>query len=330
MAADDRTGAFEVAGLLASVVGPVMVSVGSAPAGNGVVDLGSRALDVAQAAARAATVDQYQSAWTAHKIDSTLRGNWAGELLARQAAGGRRLVVLPGWPELGRTCVDGIVSAHGTPIGRPADELPGSDSLTGVSALREWLAGEGRIAVCDLPDTDAMHELVAALVGYQVLVAGPAGPIGAAFAAHTGAPSAPAAPPSLGGAIAVLCGSANSVSHEQLRRLSIARPDIAVWSAPPTAGELQPEIAAALAARASDRITHAKPDMIIVIGGDTAAALLGDHPRWVGGFVAPGMPWSRDEGGGGPLVVTKAGGFGGPDALVDLLRSENVSMKDSE
>ena len=53
------------------------------------------------------------------------------------------------------------------------------------------------------------------------------------------------------------------------------------------------------------------PDTLVVIGGDTAAALLGDAPRMVGGFVAPGMPWSRDDDGGGPLVVTKAGGFGG-------------------
>jgi len=44
----------------------------------------------------------------------------------------------------------------------------------------------------------------------------------------------------------------------------------------------------------------------------------------VGGHAAPGMPWSLDEHGGGPLVVTKAGGFGGPDALVDLFTSHTV------
>ena len=93
-------------------------------------------------------------------------------------------------------------------------------------------------------------------------------------------------------------------------------------------GELRPEVAMVLAERASRWILDAQPDTIIVIGGDTAAALLGDAPRLVGGCAAPGMPWSRDEAGGGPLVVTKAGGFGGPDALVDLVCGETVPMQD--
>lgn len=334
VAADDRTGAFEVAGLLSGVIGPVSVTVGTAPAGNGVVDLGSRALAPVDATALAAAVDEQPSTWTAHKIDSTLRGNWARELLARQAVSDRRLVVLPGWPELGRTCGDGLVRAHGAPVGRPADELPGADSLAGVAALRRWLAGEKRIAVCDVPDSDTMHELAAALVGAGVLIAGPGGPIGAAFAAHIGAPVAPSSslavspsplsPPALSGTIAVICGSANAVSHEQLRRLSIARPDIAVMSVPVSEGKLRSEVASALAVRAARWIADAQPDTIIVIGGDTAAALLGDARRSVGGFVAPGMPWSRDEAGGGPLVVTKAGGFGGPDALAELPCGETV------
>ena len=347
MAADDRTGAFEVAGLLAGIVGPVTVTVGTAPAGHGVVDLGSRARAPAEAAERAAAVDEQPSAWTAHKIDSTLRGNWAGELLARQAASGRRVVVLPGWPELGRTCVDGLVRVHGTPVGRPAVGLPGSDVLSGVAALHEWLASGRLIAVCDVPDTDTMHALAAALVGADVLIAGPGGPIGAAFTAHVGAfgatspsPISPSPPspspspstlplpspspfsstsaPALGGMIGVICGSAHLVSHEQLRRLAIARPDIVVMSAPAADGELQPEFASTLAERATLWIAEAQPGTIIVIGGDTTAALLGDASRSVGGFVAPGMPWSRDEAGGGPMVVTKAGGFGGPDALVEL------------
>jgi uncharacterized protein YgbK (DUF1537 family) len=63
-------------------------------------------------------------------------------------------------------------------------------------------------------------------------------------------------------------------------------------------------------------------DTLLVIGGDTAAAVLGDEPRLVGGTVAPGMPWSLDADGGGPLVITKAGGFGDPDALARLLSRE--------
>jgi uncharacterized protein YgbK (DUF1537 family) len=56
----------------------------------------------------------------------------------------------------------------------------------------------------------------------------------------------------------------------------------------------------------------------VIVGGDTAAAVLGDGSRLVGGTVLPGMPWSLDADGGGPLVITKAGAFGDVDTLVRL------------
>ena len=152
VAADDRTGAFEVAALLTAVVGPITVSVGRAPDGSGVVDLGSRAATVVAAGDRARSVDDTPSRWTAHKIDSTLRGHWAAELSARRAATGRRLVLLPGWPEMGRTCVGGQVLVHGEPIGSPLDALPGAALLADADALRAWLRGSGSMAVCGGPD----------------------------------------------------------------------------------------------------------------------------------------------------------------------------------
>ena len=65
--------------------------------------------------------------------------------------------------------------------------------------------------------------------------------------------------------------------------------------------------------------------MLVVVGGDTAAAVLGDEPMVVGGTLAPGVPWSRRADGSGPLVVTKAGGFGHPTTLVDLLAGRSPS-----
>ena len=50
----------------------------------------------------------------------------------------------------------------------------------------------------------------------------------------------------------------------------------------------------------------------MIVGGDTAAAVLGDGVHVAGGTVAPGIPWARRADGTGPLVVTKAGGFGDP------------------
>jgi uncharacterized protein YgbK (DUF1537 family) len=58
---------------------------------------------------------------------------------------------------------------------------------------------------------------------------------------------------------------------------------------------------------------------IVVIGGDTADAVLGPERLDVGGLVVDGTPWSLRPGQDGPLIVTRAGGFGGPDALVELV-----------
>jgi uncharacterized protein YgbK (DUF1537 family) len=320
VAADDRTGAFEVAGLLAAVVGPVTVTVGAAPDGCGVVDLATRGLAVDEAAARAGAIEREPSGWAAHKIDSTLRGNWAAELIARTTASGRRLVVLPGWPELGRTCLGGVVHVHGEPVGRVLDHLPGAELLGGLAALRDWLGGDGRMAICDVPDTATMDALARELSATDVLVAGPGGPIGATFAPrHPPLPSAPPTRPGHGARALVVCGSANPVSRAQLERLVAARPDITVVCAPAAAGELDPDIAHSVAEEARVLMLTQHPDVVVILGGDTAAALLGDASRLVGGFSAPGMPWSRDAAGGGPLVITKAGGFGGADALVALL-----------
>ena len=108
VAADDRTGAFEVAALFAAVVGPTRVTVGVPAAGSCVVDIATRSLSADEAAERAAVMEATPSRWAGHKIDSTLRGQWATELRTRHETGGRRVVVLPAWPALGRTCRRGV------------------------------------------------------------------------------------------------------------------------------------------------------------------------------------------------------------------------------
>jgi len=320
VAADDRTGAFEVAALFAAVVGPVVVSVGQPVTGPCVVDIRSRDVTPQAAAARAAAIEAQPSTWTAHKMDSTLRGNWAVEVSARRARTGRRLVVLPGWPELGRTCIGGSVFVHGAAIGSVLEPLPGATSVGSVDGLRAWLAGDDPIAVCDVPDTATMHALAATVASTDVLVAGPAGPLGAVFAARAGTgPGAPGTAPTIDGPVLVVCGSANPVSRIQVARLAAARPDVVVMTAPDAQGPLHVGVAQHLAVAADRAATDLGPTTVIIIGGDTAAAFLGDEPRRIGGMVAAGMPWSRAGDDGGPLVVTKAGGFGGPDALVALL-----------
>ena len=319
VAADDRTGAFEVAALFAQVVGPVTVTVDEPVDGPCVVDMGSRAKSVADAARVAAEIDASPSSWVAHKIDSTLRGNWAAELLARQRATGRRVVVLPGWPELGRTCVGGVVYVDGVAIGNVRNLLGGADLLADAGELRGWLLGERMMAVCDVPNSDAMHAAAAVLAAHDVLLAGPAGPLGSAFAARHAGPVALNAV-NIVDPVLVVCGSANPVSREQIQRLQTAHPDVEIIATSVPEGELHAAAVATLAIHAHERIEQRQPRTVVIVGGDTAAAWMGDAPQLVSGFAAPGMPFIRI---GDTLVITKAGGFGGPDALVDLLGGEN-------
>ena len=245
--------------------------------------------------------------------------------MARQQATGRRVVLLPGWPEMGRTCVGGVVFVDGAPIGNVRDQLSDADLLADAAELRAWLDGFHAIAVCDLPDSAAMHDAAMALVGHDVLVAGPAGPIGAAFVRRAGYKSLakPLWLEDVVEPVLVVCGSASPVARDQIDRLRRARPDIEVIATPATDGNLQPAAVDALAVQARLRIEQLQPQTVVIIGGETAAAVLGEAPRQVLGFADTGMPASRDSNFHGPLVITKAGGFGGPDALVELLTGEN-------
>jgi 4-hydroxythreonine-4-phosphate dehydrogenase len=313
--ADDRTGALETAAELADVVGPVVVAAGQVPPGSAVVDLGTRGELPAQAAERVAGVPA--AAWNAHKMDSTLRGNWAHEIRARVLAVGRRGLVVPAWPAMGRTCVDGVVHVHGAAVGAVREHLPEATPLADVAALRRWLDGGALIGVVDVADADGLLAVADALVGADLLLAGPAGAIGEAYAARFG-PRSPATRPTLVGPLAVVCGSATALSVEQLRRLRAADPEVRVIAAPEAEEELDVSVAVALAEQAAPWLAAA--GTLLIVGGDTAAAVLGDAPRLVGGNVLPGMPWSRDADGGGPVVVTKAGAFGDVDTLVRLAR----------
>jgi uncharacterized protein YgbK (DUF1537 family) len=68
---------------------------------------------------------------------------------------------------------------------------------------------------------------------------------------------------------------------------------------------------------------------LVVFGGDTAGAILdalGNPPLFPVGELAPGVALSRIGGGALPALVTKAGGFGNEDFLLDLLE-ESASTK---
>ena len=78
-------------------------------------------------------------------------------------------------------------------------------------------------------------------------------------------------------------------------------------------------IAAALGDAAREALAGSAYRTVMVVGGDTASAVLGDAVVRVGGTLAPGVAWCRPWGDDGPLLLSKPGGFGTPSTLVDVL-----------
>jgi uncharacterized protein YgbK (DUF1537 family) len=366
VAADDRTGALETAGALAhdgAGVVPMLTSLGElSEVGSraAVVDLGTRHMAADAAATRAVHVDSLEAVRYAHKIDSTLRGNWARELVARHSATGHPVLVVPSFPGLGRACVGGVVFDDGVPVhegaaghdvkapittSRPADQLRAAGAHDVVvchdlTDLVDWLEVPGGIAVADAATDNDLAAIANRWVGVEgVLFAGTSAAIGSAGARLFDGEERNERP-TVHGPVLVVCGSAHQRAIEQIGRAEQRGAQVfledyeqaleavpngePVVLGPPVSDEPLSTDAATAAmaamARAVATITESHQlGAIVVIGGDTADAVLGRERLDVGGLVADGTPWSLRPGRERPLIVTRAGGFGGPDALVDLV-----------
>jgi uncharacterized protein YgbK (DUF1537 family) len=364
VAADDRTGALEVAAALADrrVGGVTGVPVGVWPATAfdefgvdelGVVDLASRHLSPVEAGERAAQLPA--AGPLAHKIDSTLRGNWAHELVARAAALDRAVLVVPALPSLGRVCKDGVVLVDGRPVhegfagvdvrrpiesSRPADHLSaaGADSIRELHSLSDvirWLESPAGFGVADA----VAAEQVSAIVdtwdgGERVVLAGTSEVIGAAagprVAVLAGSMPAP---------VLVVCGSLSDaaraqvstarahgaiVSHDEQELAAVLRSGRHAILASPAPARVvagsDAEAAAAALASAARRLSATVEELgaVVVLGGDTASAVLGPADVHVLGSLTPGTAWVDSPEFGHP-VITRAGSFGDERALVDLM-----------
>jgi uncharacterized protein YgbK (DUF1537 family) len=239
-------------------------------------------------------------------------------------------------------CRDGVVHVDGVPVGgrdarraaaspRPADHLVDAGAtdvveLADADAVEAWLTGGAAVAVCDASTEDDLSAIATVwrrAVGIRL--AGTAGSIAAAAPSSVPAP----APPPLRGDVLVVCGSLHEMARDQVDALG-QPPDITVLRSPLPDDPVVTDddatgVAAALGAAARDLLDRRPFGTLVILGGDTAAAVLGDEPLVVGGTLAPGVPWSRRIDGAGPLVVTKAGGFGHRDTLVDLLAGRRPS-----
>jgi uncharacterized protein YgbK (DUF1537 family) len=355
--ADDRTGALETAGACADagLASAVAVFAATGPAVPAlVVDLATRHLSTTNAAARAAASSR-STGRTAHKIDSTLRGAWADELVACYRATGRPVLVVPAFPAMGRVCADGVVLLDGRPVeeivddargrvasSRPADHLraAGAPAVVEVRDAGEITKARAPFVVCDAA-TDA--DLAAAAGVWHGdpawLLAGTAATIGAGAATLGRGPWSAPVPPSIRGPVLVVCGSLHERARAQVERLvgdgfvSADRADeavrflregrsVVIVSPRPDRLPVSPDAAAStvdrLAGLAAAVLAAKLCRTLVVVGGDTAAAVLGDARRAVGGLVAPGVPWCPPTG-DDPLVLVKPGGFGDAGLLAALL-----------
>jgi uncharacterized protein YgbK (DUF1537 family) len=260
------------------------------------------------------------------KIDSTLRGNAGPEVAAALATFGcDAAVVTPAFPAMGRMVEAGYLRVEGDsgfiPIELAAHfrDLPAAGARF---ALRD--------AACDAHLDAIVREGLAS--GERILWAGSAG-LAAALARATGigSPSGWAFSP----APAVFClGSDHAVTMEQQARL-VEQRGAALFVAETVRNEA---ISEALeqgrhvvlrirrghtpAARIRQLLAGAAGPLVLC-GGDTASLVcraLDVRAIELRREVAAGIPCGAIEGGPfeGMPVVTKSGGFGRPDALIEV------------
>jgi uncharacterized protein YgbK (DUF1537 family) len=95
------------------------------------------------------------------------------------------------------------------------------------------------------------------------------------------------------------------------------------------------EIATQLAVEVADQVRTGAYDALVIVGGDGAAAVLDQlqvEAVQIRSALVPGAPDGRTVGGmaDGLRLVTKSGGFGGPDTLITLVQRLRAAALPSE
>jgi D-threonate/D-erythronate kinase len=103
-----------------------------------------------------------------------------------------------------------------------------------------------------------------------------------------------------------------------------------LMATPPSDTRDAGEAAAALAERVAVWAQDNLPAAVVLTGGATAREVshrLGTNSVRILGELAPGVPFGHFENGAwdGVTVITKAGGFGTPETLLDVVRALGVS-----
>lgn len=365
--ADDRTGAHETAGVCVDLGLPPVQVVTGGPCDERLVVINGRSRHVTgpQASDIVAQLAAVSDRQILLKMDSTLRGNWAHEVVALAEHRRQSVLVVPSLPALGRTCSGGIVRVAGTPAssaaaldvrGAPTGSRPGETlKAAGARSVVElanhhdvaaWLARPSTsVAVADAVSTEELRRIGSLWAeSRNIGFAGTSAALGYATVARLGSSGQAGAPPRLEGPIIVVNGSQHLSARTQINRLAVRGVCLAtIPGAIPTVDGQSILIVQTPAVERRTRVSPAEAEamsrhmaeavgtleescnVMIILGGDTADAIVGDATIDIRGLVAPGTPWGQRADGRGPVIVTRSGGFGGPDALVELL-SDRLSL----
>ena len=327
--ADDLTGALDAAAPFAARGIATVVALGldgldaALASGADVVGVSTDSREIAPELARQAVADCVArlpvSLRIFKKVDSRLKGNIAAELDAMVF---EHALVIPAIPAFGRWLRDGKLGGFG--VAEPID----------IAGRLAHHAGH-----MSAPDAGSQEEIERAVASIAHDL-----PIGArglaeALAARM-APAADHAPAwTIGRPAICIIGSTDPITLEQLDRLRACRPELTYIAAPD--GRLPDDLPAPapltlvqavpgqddadpaqVASRLGEGLARLQPHpgtTLVISGGATAQTVLRSlHIAVLEllGEARPGLPIARA---GGFTIITKSGGFGTADALVDLL-----------
>ena len=276
------------------------------------------------------------------KIDSTLRGNTALEVIAAvEAFGCEAVVINPAFPAMGRVVRAGCLRVGADPAFQPI-EIAAWLREHGAGVCRHVASGEiaaaieegARFVSLDAVVHDDLARIVEEVFGAskRILWAGSAG-LAAELAMRVGGVGPSAVAQRCSGPVLFCIGSDHPVTIEQQRRL-VARRGVEVLEARSTTARelslaLRRDVVLRVPRGVVDGVSLARvlrdcrPAALFLSGGDTASlvcqAIEAEAIELHREF-GPGIPLGTLRGGAfdGITVVTKSGGFGGPDDLIEM------------
>ncbi|MEO8370185.1 MAG: four-carbon acid sugar kinase family protein [Candidatus Solibacter sp.] len=338
LVADDLTGACDAAVHFAMRgLRPAVVRLpGHAYTGHArVVACSTESRDMAPAAIRGALVDvaaEFRAVAVGRvfkKIDSTLRGNVGMEVAAaRDAFNCDAAVVCPAFPAMRRVVEQGILRAPQLAPINMRERLCEQSGEACVHVcprdLADALASGARLISVDAIDNADLRQIAEVLCGVdgrRILWAGSAG-LASALASHIDGVETPPILEAARGPVLFCIGSDHAVTLEQQAALLASRACTLSETGALAAGR-HVVMRIPRGSIPAARFGAARPAALVVSGGDTASLVfhaIGACAIELYAEIVAGVPYGLLRGGmfDGLPVVTKSGGFGDRDTLVNV------------